>query len=179
MIVSYITCFIVTYNDHCTSYFNAADVTVTDPTHFTCTISNPLMTSPFNSSTSFTFKGTCELIALSSCDISHPKYFRIAVDFLTDTLNNGAVGVFTNNFKWISREDGTFFTDYEGLTNIIDEDTLHYVDSGITVQAINSSTKIMVDNGIGVTIQHIYGQCVVVYQKLVPELLEQLNLPIG
>ena len=74
--------------------------TATDMT--ICTIADPLMVSPFTRSTSYTFMGTCEHALLQSCDNSVD--FMVRTDFLTDSMDNGAVGVF-------------FVSGFEGLTS--------------------------------------------------------------
>ena len=56
------------------------------------------------------FMGTCEHIATSPCETSTILGFdvRVTVDFLTESLENGAVGLHVNNLRYVSREDGTF-----------------------------------------------------------------------
>ena len=51
-----------------------------------------MMVSPFTRSTSYTFKGSCERVLLQSCNPSID--FMVRVDFITDSMENGAVGVF-------------------------------------------------------------------------------------
>ena len=54
------------------------------------------------------FMGTCEHIATSSCETIPGFDVRVTVDFLTESLENGAVGLHVNNLRYISREDGSF-----------------------------------------------------------------------
>lgn len=64
---------------------------------------------PFARSVSYRFKGTCEHTALSLCETSLTSVkFSVTVDFLTESMENGAVGLFLNDKHWISKEDGTF-----------------------------------------------------------------------
>ena len=58
----------------------------------TCVVNEPMMVSPFTLSTSYTFMGSCERVLLQSCDSSID--FMVRVDFITDSMENGAVGVF-------------------------------------------------------------------------------------
>ena len=52
--------------------------------------------------------GICEYTALSSCNAIPGFDVRVTVDYITETLENGAVGLHVNNFRYISREDGSF-----------------------------------------------------------------------
>lgn len=54
------------------------------------------------------FMGTCEHTALSSCDDIPGFNIRVTVDFLTESMENGAVGLLVNDLRYVSREDGTF-----------------------------------------------------------------------
>ena len=54
------------------------------------------------------FMGTCEHIATSPCETIPGFDVRVTVDFLTESLENGAVGLHVNNFCYVSREDGSF-----------------------------------------------------------------------
>ena len=54
------------------------------------------------------FMGTCEHIATSPCETIPGFDVRVTVDFLTESLENGAVGLHVNNLRYVSREDGSF-----------------------------------------------------------------------
>ena len=54
------------------------------------------------------FMGTCEHIATSPCEAIPGFDVRVTVDFLTESLENGAVGLHVNNLRYVSREDGSF-----------------------------------------------------------------------
>ena len=58
----------------------------------TCVVSEPMIVSPFTLSTSYTFMGSCERVLLQSCDSS--INFTVRIDFIADSMKNGAVGVF-------------------------------------------------------------------------------------
>ena len=122
-----------------------------------CSISEPLLVSPFNASTSYNFRGTCELIALRSCDESEEPDFAVRVDFISDTMDNGAVGVYRNGLRWISREDGSFFSDIEADSSS-DENVMVYSanDIRVTLNASESTTVIEVGGTIQVTVTHVY-----------------------
>jgi len=84
------------------SLFSVTNATV-------CSVTEPLMVSPFQSSNSYNFRGTCEHILLSSCNGTVD--FRITVDFLQSELDNGRIGALYEGGMYISREDGTFEVD--------------------------------------------------------------------
>ena len=56
----------------------------------------------------YDFMGTCEHIATSACNAIPGFDVRVTVDFLTESLENGAVGLHVNDLRYVSREDGTF-----------------------------------------------------------------------
>ena len=123
-----------------------------------CTISEPLMVSPFTSAASFSFRGVCELTALTSCNGTEPG-FAVRVDFLSDSEANGAVGVLMGqDQRWISREDGSFFSDVPPAPSG-NPGVLEFPGSDITVtlNPAQSTTEIVVGGGIQVTVVHKYG----------------------
>ena len=52
--------------------------------------------------------GTCEYVAASSCNNIPGFDVRVTVDYISETLENGAVGLHVNNLRSVSREDGSF-----------------------------------------------------------------------
>ena len=52
--------------------------------------------------------GTCEYTAASSCNTIPGFDVRVTVDYISETLENGAVGLHVNNLRYVSREDGSF-----------------------------------------------------------------------
>ena len=115
------------------------------------------MVRPFNATPSYSFGGTCELVAVKSC-VGAEEGFTVRVDFILDTLANGAVGVYKDGFRWVSREDGSFLTTSEEVPNE-DEGAMYFETSDITV-LLNESSKIntiIVGDGILVDIIHSYG----------------------
>ncbi|XP_064387505.1 uncharacterized protein LOC135335846 isoform X3 [Halichondria panicea] len=128
------------------------------PTDMTiCTIADPLMVSPFTRSTSYTFMGTCEHALLQSCDDSVD--FMVRTDFLTDSMDNGAVGVFFNEAWWISREDGSYESSEaaSSVSGVPGRETTVYADSNVEVERGDNYTEIRVGGGIGVNVRHNYG----------------------
>ena len=74
--------------------------------------------------------GICEYTALSSCNAIPGFDVRVTVDYITETLENGAVGLHVNNFRYVSREDGSF--DDGGQTPIPGLSTFIYAPAGDT-----------------------------------------------
>ena len=82
------------------------------------------------------FMGTCEHIATSPCETIPGFDVRVTVDFLTESLENGAVGLHVNNLRYVSREDGSF--DDGGQTPISSTPTNHeYAATGSTLVRIS------------------------------------------
>ena len=52
--------------------------------------------------------GTCEYVATSSCNAIEGFDVRVTVDYISETLENGAVGLHVNELRYVSREDGSF-----------------------------------------------------------------------
>ena len=132
-----------------------------------CTISDPLMVSPFNASRSYNFRGTCELVALMSCSGAEPG-FSVRVDFLSNTGSNGAVGVYKDGQKWISSEDGSFSSDANSTSSSPEAGVMLFADNQVTVR-MNTSlsrTEIEVGGSINVMVVHNYGGEFVPQQQL-------------
>lgn len=72
-------------------------------------------------------------------------------------MANGAVGVYKEGLRWISREDGTFFSDIEADTTP-DDNVLVYSanDVRVTLNNIDSMTVIEVGGNFQVTVTHVY-----------------------
>ena len=123
-----------------------------------CTIREPLMVSPFNATPSYNFRGTCELVALRSCSGAEPG-FAVRVDFLSDSDSNGAVGVYLDDLRWISREDGSFHSDVDADLPTTDPDVLEFSAHNIevTMSKTERRTRIEVGGSIQVSVLHIYG----------------------
>ena len=127
-----------------------------DATTSQCTISNPLMVSTFNVAVSYNFRGICEVVALTSCNGTEPG-FAVRVDFLT-SRQNGAVGIFMGELRWISLEDGSFSSNAVAAPSS-DPNVLEYPASDVTVtlNEAQSTTTIEVGGSIEVTVVHNYG----------------------
>ncbi|XP_064387502.1 uncharacterized protein LOC135335845 isoform X3 [Halichondria panicea] len=123
----------------------------------TCTITDPMLVSPFTRSTSYTFMGTCEHTLLQSCDDSVD--FMVRTDFLTDNMDNGAVGVFIDGASFISRENGSFESSEtsSSISGVPGRVTEVYADSNVEVERGDTYTEIRVGGGIGVNVRHNYG----------------------
>ena len=87
------------------------------------------------------FMGTCEHTALRYCDPIPGFNVRVNVDFLTESMENGAVGLLVNDLRYVSREDGSF--DDGDHTPISSTATRREYES--------SSSRIVVNLGMGVT----------------------------
>ena len=116
---------------------------------------------PFTQSVSYGFKGTCEHVALSLCD-SLSATFVVTVDFLTESMENGAIGVFLDDLHWISREDGSF-DDGDLEVQAIgrgDDFTRHIYSAGVEVDfhANRTVIKFRYPNAVEVVITHNYGK---------------------
>ena len=128
-----------------------------------CTIFEPLQVQPFNQSVSYRFKGTCEHIALSLCESTStsPK-FSVNVDFLSESMENGAVGFILGDLSWISREDGSYDDGgNEILTSQVEDGFTRYVYSdGVVVELSANLTIIKFSSSDidEVTIAHYYGK---------------------
>ena len=77
---------------------------------FTCRITEPqrVQTYTFPPTSTYGFIDVCEHIATSLCNPVDGFDVRVTVDFLTETMDNGAVGLLINDLRYVSREDGTF-----------------------------------------------------------------------
>jgi hypothetical protein len=110
------------------------------------------------------FMGTCEHIATSPCETIPGFDIRVTVDFLTETLENGAVGLHVNNLRYVSREDGSF--DDGGQTPLSSSSSsAEYAPTGDTLVLVSfgeGQTNITFDSTVplGVTIEiiHTYGK---------------------
>lgn len=86
------------------------------------------------------FMGTCEHIATSSCETIQGFDVRVTVDFLTESLGNGAVGLHVNNSRYVSREDGSY--DDGGQTPVPITLTSHeYAATGSTLVRVSFGTE--------------------------------------
>ena len=72
---------------------------------------------PFSRTSMYGFMGTCEHIAVSSCESIPGFDVQVTVDFLTGSDKNGAVGLHINDQRYVSREDGTFDDGDQPLTS--------------------------------------------------------------
>ena len=114
------------------------------------------MVNYFSAQTQYRIRGTCELIAVQSCNNTQTN-FSVRVDFLRDDTNNGAVGIFKDGLNWVSREDGLFSTSSIKQPTGTATDRF-YASSRIRVM-INSTERITIlrDDEIGITVTHSYG----------------------
>ena len=94
---------------------------VPPPDSMICQITEPLRVKPFSINSMYGFMGTCEHVAFSSCQSDDEFNVRVTVDFLTESLENGAVGLHVNDLRFVSREDGSF--DDGGQTPLVGSTT--------------------------------------------------------
>ncbi len=66
--------------------------------------------------------------------------------------------------SFISREDGTFETSGEltGVFGVPGRDTQVFANSNVEVEIGDTYTEIRVGGGIGVNVEHIYGELIVI-----------------
>ena len=121
-----------------------------------CRISEPLMVRPFNSSASYNFRGTCELIAVMSCNGIEPS-FSVRVDFIGETDGLGNVGIFKDGFVWISGPNGRLT---DNAPKIANEDSLGFFYPENDIRFIPNNTEginqFIIGDSISVTVIHDY-----------------------
>lgn len=140
----------------CTVYFMVSYCSPSVRSVTICSVTEPLIVSPFQSSMNYNFRGSCEHVIVSACDGSPD--LRITVDFLADTLQNGRIGASYNGRMYVSREDGTVTVDSN--TEVISMSgsiTVYQGNVVVTRDIINNKTTIDF-RGLGVTIVHQLGQ---------------------
>ena len=121
----------------------------TVPTTTACVIQDALRVSPFNATPSYQFRGSCELTAVTSC--SGVPDFSVRVDYLTETLDIGAVGVLKDGLVWTVREDRTIESSSSEVP-VVSGNTTRYESSAITITRGSEDISISVGDGIGVTV---------------------------
>ena len=125
-----------------------------------CVLRDTFMVRPFNRSMGYTYRGSCEIVAIQSCNQSMGVEldFTVRVDYITETSELGAVGIHKDEYTWVSREDGEYVSTSPG--EVVQPDgSLYYPDSDIRVthNATTMRRTIRVGDGIGITIVHNYG----------------------
>ena len=108
----------------------------------TCRITEPLRVQTYSTSTMYGFMGTCEHVATSLCDAVDGYDVRVTVDFLTESMENGAVGLHVNDLHYVSKEDGSFVHGDQTLTPPIPARYMYNA---------TSPTRVVVDFGEGMT----------------------------
>ena len=137
----------------------------------------------YSMSSMYGFMGTCEHVATSLCDHESVPGFDVQVmlDFLTKSMENGAVGLHVNDLCYVSREDGTF-DDGEQTPTSSSASRRKYV--------ATSPTQVVVEFGVDMTnitlipngaldaeiqIVHIYGTSQFIAETHLPIILSSLN----
>ena len=118
----------------------------------------------YSMSSMYGFMGTCEHIATSLCESVPGFDVRVTVDFLTESMENGAVGLHVNDLRYISREDGTF--DDGGQTPTSSSASRRKYDATsptqVVVEFVDGMTNInLIPNGAldaEIQIVHVYGK---------------------
>lgn len=121
-----------------------------------CTLEDAMVVTPFpqpssSSSSSFTYRGSCEHTVLSSCGLTDT--FAITVDFLAADLSLGRVGVrLGGSQKLVIHED--LFVDAQGLGNpMLVEDGVEEFNGSIRVtRALSNVTVHLLELGIVVSV---------------------------
>ena len=144
---------------------------------------------PFTKNSEYHFKGTCEHTAFSPCEPIEGFDVRVTIDFLTELLENGAVGLHINKFHYVSREDGSF--DDSGRVSSIPisreydaiPPTRVFVSfaEGMTNISFDSNTDASDPLDTDIKIVHIYGKytCEILAIVWTLSLLCDVHLPIG
>ena len=113
------------------------------PSDFTtCKITEPQRVQTFTKTTEYGFLGTCEHVAVSPCLPIAGFDVQVTVDFLTETMDNGAVGLHVNDLRYVSREDGSFDDGSQTPQSSTSTHREYLLDSGV---------EVIVDFGLGVT----------------------------
>ena len=121
------------------------------------------------------FAGTCEHIAVSPCEPIPGSDVRVTVDFLTESMENGAVGLLINDLRYVSREDGSFDDGGQTPTESTPDrrqysatDTIRVsvsFGSGMTNITFNVETDPNDPLDTDIEIVHTYGKDVCIYIK--------------
>ena len=112
--------------------------------------------SPFQISTNYSFRGSCEHVIFSVCDGSPD--LRITVDFLSDTLQNGRIGASHMGRMYVSREDGTVSIDSNTEVISMSGSTMIY-QGNVAITRDTAANKTTIEfQDLGVTIVHQLGQ---------------------
>ena len=134
----------------------------------TCRINEFMQVQPFTRTTEYRFNGMCEHIAASPCETIEGFDVRVTVDFLTGSMENGAVGLHVNEFRYVSREDGSF--DDGGQTPVSSTPTSSEYEAtpptrvsvsfgqGMTNITFDSNTDATDPLDTDIEIVHIYGK---------------------
>lgn len=120
-----------------------------------CVLEDKFVVTPFSSVKSYNFSGSCEIVAIQSCNDTESDVILVTVDYITETSELGAVGVRKDEFMWVSRENGEYFAT-SGIVDVAADGSFIYPDSNVTVvlSTATETTMISVDH---VTIIHNYG----------------------
>ena len=113
----------------------------------TCRITEPQRVQTYSFSSTYGFIDVCEHIATSLCEPVEGYDVRVTVDFLTETMDNGAVGLHVNNFRYVSREDGSFDASVDDREQTpLSSSTADRLEYDAT-----TPTRVVVERGQGVT----------------------------
>ena len=84
--------------------------------------------------------GTCEYVATSSCNAIEGFDVRVTVDYISETLENGAVGLHVNELRYVSREDGSFDDDGQTPLSSTPSVSAEYAATGDTLVRVSFGT---------------------------------------
>ena len=107
----------------------------------TCEILETLRVRAYTHMSAYSFLGTCEHIATSFCDSVPGLDVQVTVDFLTETMENGAVGLHVNDLRYVSREDGSY-DDGDQTPSVTMSTRYEYADTSVVVERGSGMTNI-------------------------------------
>ena len=159
---------VVAFVNFCCNHFLLDCITASPDFIIFCKITEPLSVQTFRKSTKYGFMGTCEHVAVSSCLPIAGFDIQVTVDFITESMEIGAVGLHVNDLRYVSREDGSFDDGSQTPQSststhreyLLDPGVEVIVDFGLGVTNItfDTGTKISGDSfDLDIQIVHIYG----------------------
>ena len=112
-----------------------------------CTVTDPLMVSPFQIPSNYNFMGTCEHTLVTSC--TDRVDFAVTVDFLPGNLDNGRIGVRYMERQFIVLDDRSVDTGGESPVNMVG-DTTEYAGEVFITDTANEA--VLEFRSVGVTV---------------------------
>ncbi len=107
-----------------------------------CSITSPLMITPFSISQQYHFSGTCEHTLFSFCNESLPD-LEIVGDFLSSDLSNGRIGVKLGDRVFVYMEDGNIEVRNAAVISVSGNTTEY--EGGVSVTIENNQVVFAID----------------------------------